>query len=58
MKITEDKSLCISLSRKGEVPIEPITSLISITFSAISIGVNQNECSNFSRRKNGANYRI
>jgi hypothetical protein len=32
----EDKSLCISLSRKGELPLKSIISLITTTFSAIS----------------------
>ena len=40
MKIMADKSLCISLSRKGEFPIKLISSL-SITFSAITSGFSQ-----------------
>jgi hypothetical protein len=35
MKIMEDKSLCISLSRKGEIPVKSITLLVATTFSAI-----------------------
>jgi len=36
VKILEDKSLCISLSRKGEFPVKSIVSSIIIAFSAFS----------------------